>query len=270
MDLSSYQPRTVEVSRRMYNLKIEENYGLNEKTGFWFLKFTFDYALESGIEVRLTNFKYGDRQDWTLEVTKCKYLGILSKENMVSFDMVAEFVNYAELKRLNSSTITMEKLYDYLEANLVPIVIRKIKYTKYKPQFSFFLSHKTKDKPLMRTFENGLRFIGYSTWLDVADMPLGASLQGALKASIEKTDCLIAWLNSEYLESQYCKAELIYARQQAKIILLFGVYSEIQPYLTGDLEFIKQMVVYDPTGFSFFEVLRRIDQTLFDFENLPL
>lgn len=270
MDLSTYQPRTVQAARHMYNIQITKNYGLNENTGFWVLYFTFDYALEKGIEVHLTNFKYRDRTDWTLEVTKCNYLGIESAANMASFDMVEGFINSDELARLNESTSSKEKLYTYLETNLVTTVIRKIKYTKFKPQFRFFLSHKTKDKPLMRTFENGLRFLGYDTWLDVANMPLGASLQGALKTSIDATDCLIAWLNVEYLESEYCKAELVYARKQAKIILLFGVYDEIKGYFIGDMEFVKQLVVYNPTESSFFEVLRRIDQTLFDFENLPL
>lgn len=270
MDFSAYQPRIIQAPRRMYNVKIKENHGLNKQTGYWWLCFMFDFALENDIEVRLTNFKHRDRKDWTLEVTKCNYLGIQSKENMASFDMVDDFVNSTELSRLNESTISMEKLYGYLETNVIPIVIRKIKYTKYKPQFRFFLSHKTRDKPLMRTFENGLRFLGYETWLDIVNMPFGASLQGALKSSIDATDCLIAWLNVEYFSSDYCKAELLYARKQAKIILLFGVYNEIKDYLTGDMEFIKQLIVFDPTGSSFFEVLRRIDETLFEFEKLPL
>lgn len=243
---------------------------MNEATGFWWLCFTFDYALEKDIKVRLTNFKYKDRGDWTLEVIKCNYLGIDSKENMASFDMVEEFVNATELNRLNQSSVSMEKLYNYLEANMIPIVIRKIKYTKYKPQFRFFLSHKNRDKPLMRTFENGLRFLGYDTWLDAVNMPFGATLQGALKASIDDADCLIAWLNEEYLQSQYCTAELLYARQQGKIILPFGVYNDIEEYLTGDMEFLKKLIVFDPKQSSFFEVLRRIDETLFDFEKLPL
>lgn len=269
MDLSTHQPRMVQAQRRKYNIEITENYGLNQSTGFWWLCFTFDYALEKNINVRLTNFKYKNN-DWTLEVTKCHYLGITSAENMASFDMVNEFVNSVELTLLNESAISKEKLYHYLETNVVPIVIRKIKYTKYKPQFRFFLSHKTRDKPLMRTFENGLRFLGYDTWLDTVNMPLGASLQGALKSSIDDSDCLIAWLNEEYLQSEYCTAELLYARKQGKIILPFGIYNDIKEHFTGEMEFLKQQVVFDPKSSSFFEVLHRIDETLFNFEKLPL
>ena len=211
MDLSAVRPRTVQVSLNKYGITIIENYGLNGRTGYWWLHFTFNHALEQGIEVRLTNFKYPHCYDWTLEVVKCSYLGIESPEQMASFDMADEFVNTAELKRLVDSAVSTEKLRDYLETNIVPIVTRKIKYTKFKPQFRFFLSHKSKDKPLMRTFRNGLKFLGYETWLDAVDMPIGSHVQGALKTSIEGCDCLIAWLNDEYMQSDYCRAELLYA-----------------------------------------------------------
>lgn len=269
MDFTAHRPQIVQVSRNKFNLKIVKNHGLNGRTGYWWLEFTFDYALEKEIEVHLTNFKYSDRNDWTLEVTKCLYLGIATKSEMASFDMVDEFVNSTELARLNG-VVYNEKLVDYLEENIVPIVTQKIKYTKFKPQFRFFLSHKTKEKPLMRTFENGLRFLGYDTWLDTSDMPVGASMVGALKTSIDNCDCLIAWLTEDYLQSDYCKAELIYARKSGKIIIPFGVFSSVQQYFTGELEFLRQQVIFDPKMLSFFEVLRRIDETLFNFEQLPL
>ena len=270
MDLGTVQLKTVQAPRRKYDIQIKENHGLNSRTGFWWLCFTFEHALEKDIEVRLTNFKYSYCRDWTLEVTKCNYLGIQSQDTMASFDMVDEFVNATELTRLNESVGHSEKLYTYLETNLVPLVIRKIKYTKFKPQFRFFLSHKTKDKPFMRTFKNGLSFLGYDTWLDADDLLMGASIQGALKTSIENCDCLIAWLNEEYLKSDYCTAELVHARKQGKIILPFGVYDDIKESLSGELEFLKERIIYDPAQFSFFEVLRRIDEALFDFEKLPL
>lgn len=270
MDLSTYKPQLVTSQRSEYNLVIRENQGLSQGTGFWWLIFTFDYELEKGIEVRLTNFKQDSTSgDWTLEITKCHYLGITSERNMASFDMVDEFVNSAELSHLNRCAISDEKLVDYLEKNMVPIVAKKIKYKKFKPKFQFFLSHKTKEKPLMCTFANGLQFLGYDTWLDVSSMPMGAGLAGALKSAIEKCDCLIAWLTVDYLKSEYCIAELVYAKKCGKIIIPFGTFSEIEEYFNGDMEFLRHRVIFDPK-ISFFEVLRRIDETLFNFEHLPL
>lgn len=264
------QPRMVQVSLNKYNIAIIENYGLNGRTGYWWLRFTFDHGLEKGIEVRLTNFKHGDRQDWTLEVVKCSYLGIASEEQMASFDMADEFVNAAELSRLINSTATSENLRRYLEDNMVPIVISKIKYTKFRPQFRFFLSHKSKDKPMMRTFQNGLSFLGFDTWLDAVNIPVGANLQATLKTSVEGCDCFIAWLNDEYMQSDYCKAELLYARKLGKIVLPFGTYKEVEKHFTGDFQFLREVLVFDPTTSSFFEILRRIDKALFDFEMMAI
>ena len=269
MDLSKVSAGPLQSTLNKYNIIIEENYGLSGRTGFWWLKFTFDYELEKGIEVRLTNFKH-DSKDyvWTLEVTKCHYLGITNAEEMASFDMVDELVNAKELSRLQQCSVSVEKLRQYLETNIVPLITKKIKYTRFRPQFRFFLSHKSRDKPAMRTFENGLRFLGYSTWIDEANMPMAAPLQAALKTSIENCDCFIAWLNADYFQSDYCKAELLYAKRLGKIILPFGVFSEIKGYLTEDLTFLQHLFISNPESTSFFEVLRRIDETLFNFEKM--
>lgn len=272
MDLSKVQIRPIQSALNKYNIDIKENHGLNNKTGFWWLRFTFDYALEKEIEVRLTNFKYNPTESTvlTMEIVKCNYLKITCKEEMESFDMKEELANLSELRRLNESVGSPEKLRKYLENNILPLVMRKIKYTKFSPQFSFFLSHKSKDKKLMETFRNGLKFLGYQTWLDEDDMPMAAHLQGALKVAIEKCDCLIVWLNEEYFNSKYCQAELLYARELGKIILPFGVYSEIKDLLKEDFAFLVHLLIYDPSTSSFFEVLRRIDDALFNFERLTI
>ena len=272
MDFSTVSTGPLRSSLNKFNIVIIENCGLNERTGYWWLLFTFDYELEEKIEIHLTNYKYGSRGSlpWTMEVVKCSYLGIDSSEEMASFDMEDKLVNAKELARLQQCSASSEKLRRYLEINVVPLVLKKIKYMRYLPQFRFFLSHKSRDKPLMRTFEAGLSFLGYSTWIDAADMPMGANLQAALKTSIDNCDCLIAWLNAEYFTSEYCKAELLCAKRCGKIIIPFGVYSEIQELLVGDLEFLQHLFIVNPESMSFFEMLRRIDDTLFHFEKMTI
>lgn len=122
----------------------------------------------------------------------------------------------------------------------------------------------------MRTFEAGLSFLGYSTWIDAVNMPMGANLQAALKTSIENCDCLIAWLSAEYFDSEYCKAELLYAKRLGKIIIPFGVKSEIKDKLVRDLEFLQHLFIANPESMSFFEMLRHIDETLFHFEKMAI
>ena len=270
LSLSTVPIKTLQASLNEKNITITENHGLNSSTGFWWIRFTFDHGLEKGIKVHLTNFKYPKRNVWTLEVTKCSYLGITSKEQMTSFDMVDEVVNRNEFVRLNQSCGNNEKLCDYIRCNIIPIVTKKIKHTRFKPQFRFFLSHKSTDKPIMRTFVAGLKFLGYDTWLDEKDLPPGALLIPSLSKAVENCDCFIAWLNKDYMESEYCKAELLHAKGQGKIIFTFGNYSKVKEYMNGDLAFLKTRVVFNPSSASFFEILRRIDEALFEFETLPI
>ena len=271
MDLGAVQTSVLQASLNKFNIAILDNHGLNERTGFWWLRFTFDYELEREIEVRLMNFKYSSRDRvWTLEIVKCKYLGISNKKQMASFDMEDELVNAKELARLQQCSTSDERLREYLGENVVPLVLKKIKYTRFIPRFSFFLSHKSRDKPLMRTFEAGLKFLGYSTWVDERNMPMAANLQAALKKSIDDCDCFVAWLNTEYFQSEYCKAELVYAMKQCKIILPFGIYSDIKDKMTGELEFLHHLFISNPESMSFFEILRRIDETLFAFEKMAI
>ena len=108
MDFSKVCAGPIRSTLNKRNIVISENYGLNGRTGFWWLKFTFDYELETGIEVRLTNFRYGGESlgtIWTLEVVKCSYLGITCKEEMASFDMMDELVNAKEFTRLQQCSV---------------------------------------------------------------------------------------------------------------------------------------------------------------------
>lgn len=270
LSLSSAPVKQIQASLNQQKVVIKENHGLTNATGFFWLRFTFDHHFEKEIEVRITNFKYNDHR-WTLEITKCRYLGITSEKNMASFDMVDKVVNAAELARLKSCG-SDQKLCQYIELNILPIVTQKIKYTKFKPQFSFFLSHKSKDKPVMRSFAAGLKFLGYTTWLDEKDIPPGAPLLPTLKNAVDRCNCFIAWLNREYMTSNYCRAELLYAEEQGKILLLFGDYGEISEYAEGEKEmsFLAERLIFNPAAASFFEILRRMDEALFNFETLSI
>mmetsp|Transcript_4685 Transcript_4685/g.14624 ORF Transcript_4685/g.14624 Transcript_4685/m.14624 type:complete len:268 (+) Transcript_4685:38-841(+) len=248
------------------NIRIDDS---NLTSGYLWLVFSFDFGLEKGIKVQVCNFKEGATSSrLTLEVAKCKYLGINNASDGSAL-VVEEEVAAAskEVERLRK--LAPEDLRTYLRSNVVPLVKRKVFYTKFRPQFTFFLSHKTRDKPAMRSLKSGLQFLGYATWLDESDVQMGANLQANLKLALDRCDCLIAWLTKEYFESDYCNAELKYARSIGRIIIPFGDYGEIKDYLVGDFGFLKDHLVADPRK-SFFEILRRIDSTLYNFQDIVL
>ena len=72
------------------------------------------------------------------------------------------------------------------------------------------------------------------------------------------------------MESDYCRAELLYAKEQGKILILFGVMQDIGHLLTGAFEFLRDYLIYNPNSSSFFEILRRMDDSLFNFETLAI
>lgn len=86
----------IKIDLNKYNIEIKENYGFNEKIGYWWFVFIFDFVFEKGIEVCLINFKYSGSMIWMMEIVKCVYLGINSKEEVDFFDMEDEFVNWCE------------------------------------------------------------------------------------------------------------------------------------------------------------------------------
>lgn len=224
--------------------------------------------LDKGIELRLTNSKYSDRSDWTLEIIKCKYLHIYSEDHMASFDMADKFINYHELQQIMDCSRSNESLRKYLEDNIIPLVIKKIKYTRYKPQFHIYLSYHSQDSmPFIHTFENGLKFLGYETWLDETNIAMGSNRLSAIKTAIDQCDVFIAWLNPTFMEDSVAQAELRYAYSKRKIILAFGT-NEVRKYFIGEFQFLSDLHVHDPHKGSFFEVLRRIDSDLFEFEKL--
>ena len=269
VDFSKVIVRSVSVPQSKYNIKIMEEYGLDGRTGFWMMRFTFDYCLETKIEVHLTNTKYSNVM-WTMEVAKCRYLGIESRSQLQSFDIADELMNTRELNSIIGSDAFIETKLQYIEHYIIPLVTKKIKYTRFKPQFRLFLSHRWLNKDAVGSLQNGLTFLGYESWLDKNDMPIGAQLQPALKVAIDQHDCFVAWLNEEYMVSDFCRAELLYAKEKGKIIIGFGDHENVKHYFTEKFEFLKGLHIFDPTKSpSFYKVLFRLDNALFDFENLP-
>ena len=100
-------------------------------------------------------------------------------------------------------------------------------------------------------------------------MPMSQQLKATLETAVDRCDCFVAWLNKDYFESEYCKAELLHAKRLGKLILPFGNFSDVQEFLTGELEFLRRHFITNHESMSFFEV-RHIDETLFEFEKIAV
>jgi len=76
-----------------------------------------------------------------------------------------------------------------------------------------FLSHTSRDKPLVREFRTGLpAFLRSKTWLDEDNLLWGDALAGTLKTTIQtKVDFLVIFLTRQALDSAWVRQELEWA-----------------------------------------------------------
>lgn len=111
-----------------------------------------------------------------------------------------------------------------------------------------FLSHKTVDKPLVYRYYNALRTLGFSPWLDEADMPAGSNLERAVLQGFEESCAAVFFITQNFLDEKYLAAEVDYAvmqkrkkdRKFAIITLRYAnaapVPGLLQPYIYKDVE----------------------------------
>lgn len=239
-----------------------EDQGLSERTGFWFLKFAFTCSAhpDETAELVLTNFK--DKSGgWTFEITRCPALKIDDRDTRLSMSIAEAFINTDELHRLRAVTEASSTFERHLATYVAPLVVKKIRTTApvacnpRLPRVKLFLSHPGSAKPLMRTLREGLEFVGYDVWYDETSFEPGDALWGTLDAAIRDCDAVVAWIDPDFLASSWCTRELACAGRYSKHVVPFGVFDEIEPGLTGELAFVKDIAVHSPREKSIFRVL---------------
>ena len=78
-------------------------------------------------------------------------------------------------------------------------------------EVKIFLSHKSVDKPLVKNYYNALKEIGYSPWLDEADMPAGSNLERELLRGFQESCAAIFFITRNYKDENYLATEVDYA-----------------------------------------------------------
>ena len=79
-----------------------------------------------------------------------------------------------------------------------------------------FLSHKGKNKPLIREFNFTLELLGYDTWMDEDAMNAGASLDRSLLDGMKKSCAAVFFVTPEYIDEGYLETEIDYAIQEKR------------------------------------------------------
>jgi hypothetical protein len=71
-----------------------------------------------------------------------------------------------------------------------------------------FLSHSHKDKPFARRLAADLRNAGHSVWTDEAEINIGDSLIGKIRAGLDQVDFVAALLSATSVKSPWVEKEL--------------------------------------------------------------
>lgn len=74
-----------------------------------------------------------------------------------------------------------------------------------------FLSHKGKNKPTIRQFNDTLRVIGFETWLDEDLMPAGTEFERGLLKGMQESCAAVFFITPDFVDKDFLATEIDYA-----------------------------------------------------------
>jgi hypothetical protein len=92
---------------------------------------------------------------------------------------------------------------------LPPDVLGKLVLHAEEPEadISLFLSHASKDKPIVRRLARKLKSTGIRVWLDEWEIKVGDSITQLIQRAITECDCIAVWLTKNSVESKWVERE---------------------------------------------------------------
>lgn len=79
-----------------------------------------------------------------------------------------------------------------------------------------FLSHKGKDKKMVRRFQRALDAIGYDVWLDEKNLKAGDHLERGILKGFKESCAAVFFITENFKDEKYLKSEIDYAIAQTK------------------------------------------------------
>ncbi len=74
-----------------------------------------------------------------------------------------------------------------------------------------FLSHKSKNKSLVRDFNDTLQILGFETWLDEEAMPAGTALDRGLLQGMQDSCAAVFFITPDFTDESFLATEIDYA-----------------------------------------------------------
>ncbi|PYV15687.1 MAG: hypothetical protein DMG21_14280 [Acidobacteria bacterium] len=97
-----------------------------------------------------------------------------------------------------------------------------------------FLSHKSIDKPLVHRYHQALKAVGFHSWLDESDMPVGSNLERELLRGFEESCAAVFFITANFKDQKYLATEVDYAilqkrKKERKFAIITLRYKDAAP-----------------------------------------
>lgn len=166
------------------------------------------YNLELFIVVSYANPQEGHVETMKQELTE---LGVRYRPDITLNELVREQGN----RRFDAQTLTRNTDVDILfESNFIlwPEIddLKELGYYFNKPlgkSVPVFLSHSSKDKPIIEDLIPYLNGAGLPVWFDKISIDYGESITEAIEKGIDESGAVIFWITRNFLNSSWCKTE---------------------------------------------------------------
>lgn len=79
-----------------------------------------------------------------------------------------------------------------------------------------FLSHKGKDKKLVRRFQRALEAIGFEVWIDEKNLKAGDHLERGILQGFKESCAAVFFITDNFKDERYLKSEIDYAIAQSR------------------------------------------------------
>ncbi len=154
-------------------------------------------------------------------ISKSDMKWILPRKNAYIFDLDLLKSEIETIQKYDwlwgRATITPEFEHQETEVFNEPAIETVVRLSVYMEEFilsqntKVFLSHKGKNKPLIRQFNKTLKLIGFETWLDEDIMTAGTELERGLLKGMKESCAAVFFITPDFEDEGYLATEINYA-----------------------------------------------------------
>lgn len=163
-----------------------------------------------------------------LTPTEEKNIELVRKEIKHIFNLNPHDAVFIVDKKLSPEFLQSEILINFKDHQI----------TMNKVPMKIFLSHKGTNKKIVRKYNDVLKTLGFSPWLDEEDMTAGSNLNRAILQGVDNSCATVFFITDDYQDENYLSDEVDYSIERTKtdsnfkiITLVFGDNSNKVPKL---------------------------------------